>query len=124
MAITRYYTEAEAIAVVIADGGAPSCNVRWFSNAPQWEARTGSDRNYPPEVYKVAREITAQLTPEEKAGIFAAALANPESAAGLSVALIPVSSDVGFSMSEATPIIEQLVNDGLLTPARGLALLS
>jgi hypothetical protein len=76
MAITRYYTEAEAIAAVIADGGDPSCNVRWFSNAPQWEARTGSDRNYPPEIYKVSREITAQLTPEEKAGIFAAALAN------------------------------------------------
>ena len=124
MTITRYYTEAEAIAAVIADGGDPSCNVRWFSNAPQWEARTGSDRNYPPEIYKVSREITAQLTPEEKAAIFAAALANPESAAGLSVALIPVSSDVGFSMSEATPIIEQLVNDGLLTPARGLVLLS
>jgi hypothetical protein len=66
MPITRYYTEAEAIAAVIADGGDPSCNVRWFSNAPQWEARTGSDRNYPPEIYKVSREITAQLTPEEK----------------------------------------------------------
>ncbi len=124
MAITRYYTEAEAIAVVVADGGAPSCNVRWFSNAPQWEARTGSDRNYPPEIYKVSREITSQLTAEEKAGIFAAALANAESTAGLSVALIPVSSDVGFSMSEATPVIEQLVNDGLLTPARAVALLS
>jgi hypothetical protein len=92
--------------------------------APQWEARTGSDRNYPPEIYKVSREITAQLTPEERAGIFAAALANAESTAGLSVALIPVSSDVGFSMSEATPVIEQLVNDGLLTPARAVALLS
>jgi len=76
MPITRYYTEAEAIAAVIADGGDPSCNVRWFSNAPQWEARTGSDRNYPPEIYKVSREITAQLTPEEKSAIFAAALAN------------------------------------------------
>ena len=47
-----------------------------------------------------------------------------ESTAGLSVALIPVSSDVGFSMSEATPVIEQLVNDGLLTPARAVVLLS
>ena len=98
MAITRYYTEAEAIAVVVADGGDPSCNVRWFSTSPQWEARTGSDRNYPPEIYKVSREITAQLTPEEKSAIFAAPLANPESAAGLSVSLIPVSSVGAFSI--------------------------
>jgi len=27
-------------------------------------------------------------------------------------------------MSEATPVIEQLVNDGLLTPARAVVLLS
>ena len=34
-----------------------------------------SDRNYPPGSLKVAvREITAQLTPEEKAAILAAAL--------------------------------------------------
>lgn len=124
MTITRYYTEAEAIAAVVADGGDPSCNVRWFSNAPQWEARTGSDRNYPPEVFKTSREITAQLTSVEKTAIFSYALANPESIAGLSVVLIPVSSDVSFSMTEATPTIEQLVNDGLLTPARAIALLS
>ena len=111
MTIARYYTKPKpapsssltaAIRPVISAG---------FSTEPQWEARTGSDRNYPPRS-KVAREITAQLTPEEKAAIFAAALANAESTAGLSVALIPVSSDVRFSMSEATPVIEQLVNDG------------
>ncbi len=124
MPITRYYTEAEAIAAVIADGGDPSCNVRWFSNAPQWEARTGSDRNYPPEIYKVSREITAQLTPEEKSAIFAAALANPESAAGIAVSVIPLSADVEFDVAEATPFLEQLVNDGLLTPARAIELLT
>jgi len=123
MPITRYYTEAEAIAAVIADGGDPSCNVRWFYNEPSWEARTGSDRNYPPQVYKNSRTITAQLTPTERANIFAAALDNPESAAGISVSVIPVPADVEFDVAEATPFLEQLVNDGLLTPARAVELL-
>lgn len=84
---------------------------------------TGSDRNYPPPVYKNSRTITAQLTPTERANIFAAALANSESASGLAVAVIPVSSDVEFDVTEATPFLEQLVNDGLLTPARAVELL-
>lgn len=123
MPITRYYTETEARAAVIADGGDPSCNVRWFYDVPSWEARTGSDRNYPPPVYKNSRTITAQLTPTERANIFAAALANPESASGVAVAVIPVSLDVEFDVAEATPFLEQLVNDGLLTPARAIELL-
>ena len=122
MTIARYYTEAEARAVVIADGGdrpvisagsAPSRNGR---RAPEATATTRLRS-------KVAREITAQLTPKKRLP-FCGSACNAESTAGLSVALIPVSSDVGFSMSEATPVIEQLVNDGLLTPARAVVLLS
>jgi hypothetical protein len=124
MPITRYYTETEARAAVIADGGDPSCNVRWFYDVPSWEARTGSDRNYPPPVYKNSRTITAQLTPTERANIFAAALANPESAAGIAVSVIPVPADVEFDVAEATPFLEQLVNEGLLTPARAIELLT
>lgn len=97
MSITRYYTETEA--------------------------RTGSDRNYPPPVYKNARTITAQLTLAERAAIFDAALADSGSASGLAVAVIPVSADVEFNVIEATPFLEQLVSDGLLTPARAVELL-
>lgn len=124
MTILYFATEPEACAAVTADGGDVRTNVQWRYQSPQWAAYLGADRRPPPEIYKTARQLTSLLTAQEKAQIFGAALGNAESTSGVSVVFLPVSFDPEFNAVDAAPVIEQLVSEGLLLPARAAEILS
>lgn len=116
MTIMYFDTESEARAAVIADGGDPSCNIRWVFSPPEpkhFLVTLGSDRQYPPPVELTQRQITARLTQAEKQSIAAAWVAGNQVLEQCLV-LSPTDADPSFLAEQAAPALEQLEADGVL----------